>query len=124
MMIQSVVPKDKFAELGILSARSCQDDNLNRLNCWCACCQNRFRTLNFFCGSEMRCVTHEYRVSVNADFGMGLPGILFDFSVFANCVAASVWCDTPAVNLNHRGTGGSTVHSINMEIRATVASLT
>ncbi len=35
-----------------------------------------------------------------------------------------VWCDTPAVNLNHLGTGGSTVHSINMEIRATVASLT
>ncbi len=36
----------------------------------------------------------------------------------------SLWCDTPAVNLNHRGTGGSTVHSINTEIRATVASLT
>ncbi len=35
-----------------------------------------------------------------------------------------LWCDTPAVNLNHRSTGGSTVHSINMEIRATVASLT
>ncbi len=35
-----------------------------------------------------------------------------------------MWCDTPAVNLNHRGTGGSTVHSINTEIRATVASLT
>ncbi len=35
-----------------------------------------------------------------------------------------LWCDTPAVNLNHLGTGGSTVHSINTEIRATVASLT
>ncbi len=35
-----------------------------------------------------------------------------------------LWCDTPAVNLNHRGIGGSTVHSINLEIRATVASLT
>ncbi len=36
---------------------------------------------------------------------------------------AGMWCDTPAVNLNHRGTGGSTVHSINTEICATVASL-
>ncbi len=35
-----------------------------------------------------------------------------------------LWCDTPAVNLNHCGIGGSTVHSINTEIRATVASLT
>ncbi len=41
------------------------------------------------------------------------------------CAATKfVWCDTPAVNLNHRGTGGSTVHSINTEIRATMASLT
>ncbi len=38
--------------------------------------------------------------------------------------SSHMWCDTPAVNLNHRGTGGSTVHSINTEIRATVASLT
>ncbi len=32
-----------------------------------------------------------------------------------------MWCDTTAVNLNHRVTGGSTVHSINIEIRATGA---
>ncbi len=30
-----------------------------------------------------------------------------------------MWCDTPAVNLNHRVTGGSTVHSIKQEIHAT-----
>ncbi len=30
-----------------------------------------------------------------------------------------MWCDTPAVNLNHRVTGGSTVHSIKQEICAT-----
>ena len=33
---------------------------------------------------------------------------------------SNLWCDTPAVNLNHRLTGGSTVHTINIEIRATV----
>ncbi len=32
-----------------------------------------------------------------------------------------MWCDTPAVNLNHHVTGGSTVHTINIEIRATRA---
>ncbi len=30
-----------------------------------------------------------------------------------------MWYDTPAANLNHRVTGGSTVHSIKQEIRAT-----
>ncbi len=44
--------------------------------------------------------------------------------LFFKVVLCNLWCDTPAVNLNHRGTGGSTVHSINIEIHATVASLT
>ncbi len=35
--------------------------------------------------------------------------------------ARLMWCDTPAVNLNHHVTGGSTVHTINIEIHATGA---
>ncbi len=30
-----------------------------------------------------------------------------------------MWCDIPAVNFNYCLTGGSTVHTINIEIRAT-----